>query len=138
VNARLGNGQDLSNGGEYALAVMYQPNNRLVINSNLGYRNDVLNVTNSNFVGDVDLEYKLTKAGKLRAKAYTHSADNYYYSTGSSSKTTQGVGLLYREDFNTFSELLHYYFSRKTKKNDTTKIEKDSVNLTNKNSDKHK
>ncbi|MDR3705012.1 MAG: translocation/assembly module TamB domain-containing protein [Paludibacteraceae bacterium] len=128
VNARLGNGQDLSNGGEYEVAVMYQPNNRLVINSNLGYRNDVLNMTNSNFVGDVDLEYKLNKSGKLRAKAYTHSADNYYYTTGTA-KTTQGVGLLYREDFNTFSELLRHYFSPKTKKNDTTKIEKDSVIL---------
>lgn len=123
VNARLGNGQDFTEGGEYEVALMYQPNNRLIINSNVGYRNDIMNTTNSNFIGDLDIEYKLNKSGKLRAKAYTHSADNYYINNISTAKTTQGVGLLYREDFNTFPELMRYYFSRKNK-NIETKPEK--------------
>lgn len=117
VNAVLGNGEDLSQGGEYEVALMYQPNNRLVINGNLGYRNDYINGQQSgnNFIGDVDVEYKLTKNGKLRAKAYTHSADNYYYNISGTAKTTQGVGLLYREDFNTFKGLWHRYFGKDRK-----------------------
>lgn len=99
------------------MALMYQPNNRLVINGNLGYRNDYINGQQSgnNFIGDVDVEYKLTRNGKLRAKAYTHSADNYYYNISGTAKTTQGVGLMYREDFNTFKGLWHRYFGKDRK-----------------------
>lgn len=129
VNARLGNGEDFSEGGEYEVALMYQPNNRLVISSNLGYRNDVMNTTGSNFIGDLDLEYKLTKSGKLRAKAYTHSADNNYYNTSGTAKTTQGVGFVYREDFNTFRDLLNNYFDKKTKPVDSNVVDKKNINL---------
>ncbi len=121
INARLSNGQNFNDGGEYEVALMYQPNNRLIINSNLGYRNDMINTTSSNFIGDVDVEYKLTKSGKLRAKAYTHSADNYYYNVSGTAKTTQGVGLLYREEFDNFQELTQRYFNRDIKKNDSIK-----------------
>ncbi|MDR1680138.1 MAG: translocation/assembly module TamB domain-containing protein [Prevotellaceae bacterium] len=127
LNARLGSAY--APGSEYEVALMYQPNSRLVINSNLGYRDDMLyNTTGSNFVGDVDIEYKLNRSGKLRAKAYSHSADAYYLNTMGAAKTTQGVGLLYREDFNSFSKLINQYFARKaTKKPDTTGIRNDSI-----------
>ncbi|MBO6005465.1 MAG: translocation/assembly module TamB domain-containing protein, partial [Paludibacteraceae bacterium] len=117
VNAVLGNGEDLSQGGEYEVALMYQPNNRLIINGNIGYRNDYVNgqQNGNNFIGDVDIEYKLTRNGKLRAKAYTHSADNYYYNISGTAKTTQGVGLMYREDFNTFKGLWRRYFGKDRK-----------------------
>lgn len=119
INARLGNGEDKNEGGEYEVALSYQPNNRLSISSNLGYRNDYVNTTatnNSNIVSDLDVEYKLTKSGKLRAKAYSHSADNSYYSISGTAKSTQGFGLLFREDFNNIKGLFHRYFGRKQKK----------------------
>lgn len=129
VNARLGNGQNFSEGGEYEVALMYQPNNRLVISSNVGYRNDLLNTTGTNFIGDVDAEYKLTKSGKLRAKAYSHSADNYYFNTSGNAKTTQGVGFIYREDFNSFRDLMKNYFKINEEKNDSNTVDKKSLNL---------
>lgn len=125
VNARI-DGVDFSEGGEYKVDLMYQPNNRLVINSNLGYRNDVFS-NSSNFIGDIDIEYKLTKSGKLRAKAYSHSADNLYYNTSGIVRTTQGVGFIYREDFDTFTELMRYYFKRN--KTDTTSQYPDKINI---------
>lgn len=130
VNARLGNGENFSEGGEYEVALMYQPNNRLVISSNVGYRNDLMNTTGTNFIGDVDVEYKLSRSGKLRAKAYTHSADNYYYTTSSSAKTTQGVGFIYREDFNSFRDFVSHYFDSKIKNNDSTRVDKQNINST--------
>ncbi len=118
-DARLGNGQDISSGGEYKVGLMYQPNNRLIINSNLGYRDDVYTVNSTNFIGDVDVEYKLNKSGKLRAKAYTHSADNFFINASGTAKTTQGLGLMYREDYDSFSEVIRYYFFKKTSPSDT-------------------
>ena len=61
--------------------------NRLIINGNLGYRDR--SVSQTTFIGDFDLEYLLTKDGKLRLKAYNHFNDAYYYLK--SALTTQGV-----------------------------------------------
>lgn len=70
--------------------------NRLIINGNLGYRDR--SVSQTNFIGDFDIEYLLSKDGRLRLKAYNHFNDAYYYLK--SALTTQGVGLIYRKDFN--------------------------------------
>jgi hypothetical protein len=70
-------------------------NNRLLINGNLGYKDHSTDQTS--FIGDFDLEYKLTKTGNFRLKAYNHYNDKYYYVK--SALTTQGVGILFRRDF---------------------------------------
>ncbi len=69
--------------------------NRLIINGNLGYRDR--SVSNTNFIGDFDIEYLLNKRGNLRLKAYNHFNDAYYYLK--SALTTQGLGIIYRKDF---------------------------------------
>lgn len=69
--------------------------NRLIINGNLGYRDR--SVSQTNFIGDFDIEYLLSKDGRLRLKAYNHFNDAYYYLK--SALTTQGVGIIYRKDF---------------------------------------
>ena len=76
-------------------------NNRLIFNGNFGYRDSP--TTNTSFIGDFDLEYKLTKTGDIRLKAYNHYNDRYY--SLRSAYTTQGIGLLYRKDFNNFRNL---------------------------------
>jgi hypothetical protein len=81
-------------------------NNRLIFSGNVGYREDALST--SNFVGDFDLEYKLNRSGKLRAKAYSHSNDEFYLRN----TTTQGVGIIYREDFNNFGQLMRDYWNK--------------------------
>ncbi len=124
LNAHLGDyEQGFNQGSEYEVALHYTPNNRLIINSNLGYRNDYLytntaadNTSTGSFIGDLDIEYKLTRSGKLRAKAYTHSADRYYYNVSGGAKTTQGVGIIYREDFNTWRGLFRRGFMSQAKR----------------------
>jgi hypothetical protein len=70
--------------------------NRLIFNGNFGYRN---NHTQRNvFVGEFDLEYKLTPSGDIRLKAYNHANDMYYQYL-KQSRTTQGVGLMFKKDF---------------------------------------
>jgi len=72
-------------------------NNRLLINGNLGYRDNTYNPTNTNFIGDFDIEYLLNDRGTLRLKAYNHFNDQNYYVRNA--LTTQGVGIVWKHDF---------------------------------------
>ncbi len=100
VNFRTsGEGSDKSN--EYEFAFLYSPNDRLVINGNLGYRDD--NLSTSKFIGDIDAEYKITSNGKIWLKAYNHTNDYKEFKTA---LTTQGVGLVYRENFSSGKALV--------------------------------
>ena len=70
-------------------------NNRLLLNGNFGYRDKSLNT--NQFIGDFDIEYLLTPKGNWRLKGYSRYNDqNYYVRTA---PTTQGVGIMFRRDF---------------------------------------
>ena len=80
---------------EYEANFQIQPIRQLVINGNFGYRYNDL--SNRPFFGDLDIEYLLTANGKLRAKAYTHTVDKYSLRQAN---TVQGLGLVFKHDFN--------------------------------------
>ncbi len=82
-------------------------NNRLLINGNFGYRENPTVTTN--FVGNFDLEYLLTN--EIRMKAYNQANDRYYTRT---TLNTQGLGIMYKKDFDTWNDLLPW--NRKKKK----------------------
>jgi hypothetical protein len=52
--------------------------------------------TTSNIVGDFILDIKLNKSGKLRAKAFNRENDDILFKN---SQYTQGVGIVYRKEF---------------------------------------
>ncbi len=101
-------------------------NNRVSLNGNVEYGGySAVQQNTSNIVGDFDMDVKLNKSGSLRAKAYTHSNDDFSYD---SSPTTQGVGLSYQEEFNTFGELIQKYWNwitGKAKKEKEIELETD-------------
>jgi len=109
-------------------------NNWVTVSSNVGYGNyqaeDV-----SNIIGDFDIEVKLNKKGTIRAKAYTHSNNDIYYET---SPTTQGVGISFNEEFNTFRELMKRYWDKLTgkKKKEEKRKKKEDAMLQNQNKEK--
>ena len=70
-------------------------NNRLLINGNFGYRDNPM--ANTNFVGDFEAEWLINRSGDIRLKAYNETNDRYYTKTN---LTTQGVGIMYKKDFN--------------------------------------
>lgn len=97
-------------------------NNRLLINGNFGYRDRSTSTTT--FVGDFDIEYLLSRSGNLRLKAYNHFNDQNYYLR--QALTTQGIGVVYRKDFdNPFSFLKR--LKRKHKENEAEALPVDSV-----------
>lgn len=100
VNFRTsGEGDTRSN--EYEFNFQYSPTNRWEISGNVGYRDD--NMSSNPFIGDFDVTYKLIASGKLQAKAYTHTNDYREFKKG---LTTQGVGLVFSENFNSIPELI--------------------------------
>ena len=84
-------------------------NDKLTINTNLDVstQNQSLPGENpNNIVGEFNLDFKLTENGKVHLKAFNRANDDIYYETA---PYTQGVGVSFREDFNSFGELLKRY-----------------------------
>ncbi len=68
--------------------------NRLLINGNLGYRDNPM--TNKNFIGDFEVQWLLNKNGNISLKTYNKTNDRYFSKT---TLTTQGAGILLKRDF---------------------------------------
>lgn len=103
VNFMASDDQSQTNNG-VEFNFQYAPTSRILINGNVGYRE---NTGNSNdFIGDFDFEYKLLQSGRLRIKAYTHTNDYKEFKKG---LTTQGVGIVWTESFNSGRELGETY-----------------------------
>jgi hypothetical protein len=79
-------------------------NSRLSIDGNFGVRN---NSAANNIIGDVNIDYKITNDGKFRVKAFNQSND--YTALLNQAPFTQGLGIYYREDFESFSVLFTKY-----------------------------
>jgi len=81
----------------------------LNVNGNIDTGNNENAVTKNNTItGDFDLDIKLTQKGNLRFTAFNRTNDQITYK---SSKSTQGIGLQYQDEFNSFSELISRYFN---------------------------
>ncbi|MEI6816127.1 MAG: translocation/assembly module TamB domain-containing protein [Bacteroidota bacterium] len=78
-------------------------NDRLTINGNFGYATGT-NQSTSNIVGDLDLNYALTDDKKIQLKVFNKTNTNLLTTTDIS-PYTQGVGLIFRKEFDNFWDL---------------------------------
>ena len=107
-------GDELSN-QELELALSTQLfNDRLILDGNLGL-SDRENVSSeaqntNNLIGDISVEYKITEDGKIRIKAFNNS--NEFSLENTNSAYTQGVGVSYKEEYDTNKEFWQNLFSR--------------------------
>ena len=104
-------------------------NNRLLINGNFGYRDNPM--ANTNFVDDFEAEWLINRSGDIRLKAYNETNDRYYTKTN---LTTQGVGIMYKKDFNKWSDLFFWNkwkLRNKRKQKEKSKQQTDSIGNTN-------
>jgi hypothetical protein len=82
-------------------------NDKLIIESKVGiggrtYAGEAQRT--SNMVGDIVAEYRIDREGKFRVKAFNrYNEQNILYE---GAPYTQGIGVFYRKEFNSFSELL--------------------------------
>lgn len=94
-------------------------NDRVTINSNIDMANQNASTP---IAGDFSIDVKIVPSGKLRAKAFARSNDEIIYGGTGGNDYTTGAGLMYREDFNNFSELWARYrriFRRKKEEEPT-------------------
>lgn len=104
---------------EYETQFQFQPNNRILINGNFGYRyNDI---SNQPLFGNLDVEYLLSPNGHWRAKAYTHTVDKYSIREA---QTVQGLGFMFKYDFGNKDKA-----PKKKRKDKTPPLATDSVAL---------
>ena len=88
-------------------------NNRLLINGNFGYRENVM--ANTNFVGDFEAVWLLTKNGEFRLRGYNQTNDRYFTK---STLTTQGIGFIYKKDFDKWTDLFQWVMRKQYQKKD--------------------
>jgi len=100
VNYRAG---DKMSSDEVEVALSTQINDRLSIDGSVGTSSNKQNA--SQIVGDVNVELKLTEDGKFRMKFYNKS--NSVDMLKLNAPYTQGVGLFYRKEFDSFKELFN-------------------------------
>lgn len=103
-----------------------QINDRILVNSKIGV--PVGGREENVIVGDVEVQLLLNDDGSLRARVFNRENDINYIGEGIG--YTQGVGLTYEVDFNTFKELLKRILVKadrdaKNKKNKDNKNSKD-------------
>ncbi len=115
IGANLSTGEDWTDVEAAAMLSGRLLNNRLIINGNFGYKENVL--TNSNFIGDFEAIWLLTPSGEWRIRGYNQTNDRYFTK---STLTTQGIGLMYKKDFNTWSELINWLLKKRKKEESNT------------------
>lgn len=94
---------------------------RLVVKTNLGVENSSSeDRSTSSFVGDVNVEYLISEDGSFRISIFNESNDNTVIQEKNLGPFTQGAGLNYQEEFNTFQDfkIAQYFLDlfRKKKK----------------------
>lgn len=70
-------------------------NNRLILNGQFGYRDNVMKNSQS-FIGDFSLQYLLTPNGNYSLKVYNQANDRYFTKN---SLNTQGIGFVIQREF---------------------------------------
>jgi hypothetical protein len=85
-------------------------NDRVLIDVSGGTAATVRGSNTSNIIGDFNLEFKASKDGRVRFKAFNRSNNNSLINN-INSPYTQGVGVFYRQEFNRFSDLTRRFRS---------------------------
>jgi len=102
ADKRLGQEAD----GQFVANISSQINERITINGKLGV--PVGGVNESAIVGDIEILYRVNEDGSMNLRLFNKENDINYIGQGIG--YTQGVGISYEVDFDTFSELVNKLF----------------------------
>jgi hypothetical protein len=100
-------------------------NNKVSVEGNFGVNgnNHQSNSKNSSGIIDVNIEYKLTDDGRYRLKGFNRSNSNTQITT-TGGPYTQGIGVFYREEFETFNQLFKRYIEKVNKNKKKEEVKK--------------
>jgi hypothetical protein len=93
---------------QVGLTLSSQISDRITVNGQLGV--PVGGVNQSTIVGNVEAQLRLNEDGSLKARVFNRENDLNFLGEGIG--YTQGVGLTYEVDFDTFSEFMEKFFKK--------------------------
>ncbi|MCV9933226.1 translocation/assembly module TamB [Flavobacterium sp. LS1R47] len=102
ADRRLGQEAD----GQFAATISSQINERITINGKVGV--PVGGINESAIVGDVEVQYRVNEDGTMNLRLFNRENDINYIGQGIG--YTQGMGISYEVDFDTFKELVNKIF----------------------------
>lgn len=108
--------------GRIGVSVSSRINDKITINGNVGV--PVGGINQSAIVGNVEIQYRVNEDGTLNLRLFNRENDITYVGQGIG--YTQGLGVSYEVDFNTFNEFIKKIFSKSTK-NATKTINSEDV-----------
>lgn len=115
---------DYQTQGRVGVSFQTQINDRVLINGKVGVPTG--GASQSVVVGDVQVELLLNEDGTLRAQVFNRQ--NQIQFIGEQEGYTQGVGLSYQVDFDTFKELMRKIFKESSQKKEaSSKTKSDKV-----------
>jgi len=122
LNYEVGeNRPDYKTDDRFDLTLQTQISDRVLINGKVGV--PVGGETQTVVAGDVQIEFLLNEDGTLRAKVFNR--ENSIRNFGEEIGYTQGVGISYNVDFDTFKELLQKLFTNSKKRGEISNKESD-------------
>ena len=92
--------------GRVGVTVSTKVNERITINGKLGV--PVGGINESAVVGDVEVQYRVNEDGTMNLRVFNRENDINYIGEGIG--YTQGIGINYEVDFNTFAQLISKLF----------------------------
>ncbi len=100
----------LESNGRLGVTISTKINERISINGKLGV--PVGGITESAIIGNVEVQYRVNENGTLNLRGFNRENDINYIGQGIG--YTQGLGISYEVDFDTFKELLRKIFKNQT------------------------
>ena len=105
--------------GRFGVTVSSKINDRITVNGKVGV--PVGGITETAIIGDLEVQYRVNRDGTLNLRVFNKENDITYI-IGQGIGYTQGLGISYEVDFDTFKELVNKIFKN-------AKLEKVSTNL---------
>ena len=103
--------------GRVGVTLSTNINERITVNGKV--RVPVGGTEESTIIGDVEIALRLNEDGTLNARVFNRENDIYYFGEGI--RYTQGVGISYQVDFDTFRELLSKIIKKASKEEKESK-----------------
>jgi hypothetical protein len=94
--------------GSVGFTVSTQINERITVNGKLGV--PVGGINESAIVGNVEVQYRVNEDGSMNLRVFNRENNINYIGEGIG--YTQGIGVTYEVDFNTFQELVNRFFKK--------------------------
>ena len=116
---------DLKTEDRIGLTLSTQISDRILINGKIGVPIDGLEETV--IVGDVQIDFILNESGSLRAKVFNRENDFRYL--GDEFGYTQGMGMSYQVDFDTFQDLILQITQREENRGQSTENQSDNSSI---------